>query len=204
MNATMSIDYEYTNLSFTSVTTVSPVRIPLSDGKEIIFEDWMLDLTIEDFVNAGLIPVDKAISLMKQWEAEERMAASVDYHPQIIEILSNPHISARNHCVNCNTTKSPAWRRDDLGKLLCNACGLYFKTHGKSRPTDQIKCGTLKYKRPKKQRICNNCGVNESSCWRKNGTLCNKCGLHETQYGHPRPSSFDKLIKPPKGNAHIH
>ncbi|CAG8447409.1 3327_t:CDS:2, partial [Dentiscutata heterogama] len=167
MNATMSIDYEYTNLSFTSVTTVPPTRIPLSDGKEIIFEDWMLDLTVEDFVNAGLIPIDKALSLMKQWEAEERMAASVDYHPQIIEILSNPHISARNHC---------------------------------NRPTDQIKCGTLKYKRPKKQRICKNCGVNESSCWRKNGTLCNKCGLHETQYGHPRPSSFDKLVKPPKDN----
>ncbi|CAG8492163.1 5804_t:CDS:2 [Cetraspora pellucida] len=114
----MSVNFEYTNLSFTPITTVPPARIPLSDGQEIVFEDWMLDLTVEDFVKAGLIPIDKAISLMKQWEAEDRMAASVDYHPQIIEILSNPHISARNHCVNCNTTKSPAWRRDDLGKLL--------------------------------------------------------------------------------------
>ncbi|CAG8845279.1 4960_t:CDS:2, partial [Racocetra persica] len=72
----MSVNFEYSNLSFTPITTVPPARIPLSDGQEILFEDWMLDLTVEDFVKAGLIPIDKAISLLKQWEAEDRMAAS--------------------------------------------------------------------------------------------------------------------------------
>ncbi|KAF1811457.1 hypothetical protein P152DRAFT_399220, partial [Eremomyces bilateralis CBS 781.70] len=46
-------------------------------------------------------------------------------------------------CSNCQTKVSPLWRRDDQGAFLCNACGLYLKLHGKSRPlnlkTDVIK-----------------------------------------------------------------
>lgn len=37
-------------------------------------------------------------------------------------------------CSNCTTTKTPLWRRDFDGNLLCNACGLFLKLHGTSRP----------------------------------------------------------------------
>lgn len=38
-------------------------------------------------------------------------------------------------CSNCMTAQTPSWRRCPEGKaLLCNACGLYHKLHGKSRP----------------------------------------------------------------------
>jgi hypothetical protein len=33
-------------------------------------------------------------------------------------------------CVNCHTSKTPMWRRALNSDLLCNACGLYQKTHG--------------------------------------------------------------------------
>ncbi|SAM01280.1 hypothetical protein [Absidia glauca] len=37
-------------------------------------------------------------------------------------------------CTHCETTTTPLWRRNAAGLPLCNACGLFFKLHGKDRP----------------------------------------------------------------------
>ncbi|KAK3176518.1 hypothetical protein OEA41_007841 [Lepraria neglecta] len=46
-------------------------------------------------------------------------------------------------CQNCTTSTTPLWRRDEMGSVLCNACGLFLKLHGTPRPislkTDVIK-----------------------------------------------------------------
>lgn len=46
-------------------------------------------------------------------------------------------------CTNCFTQTTPLWRRNPEGHPLCNACGLFLKLHGVTRPmslkTDVIK-----------------------------------------------------------------
>jgi len=36
---------------------------------------------------------------------------------------------------NCNTSKTPLWRRSPQGAIICNACGLYYKARNTMRPT---------------------------------------------------------------------
>jgi transcription elongation factor Elf1 len=38
-------------------------------------------------------------------------------------------------CNNCATTTTTLWRRIKENETVCNACGLYFKVHGRDRPT---------------------------------------------------------------------
>jgi transcription elongation factor Elf1 len=47
--------------------------------------------------------------------------------------------TSASRCNNCNTTKTTAWRRDHEGKLVCNACGLYYRLHRTNRPVHMRK-----------------------------------------------------------------
>ncbi|KAJ3913148.1 hypothetical protein F5877DRAFT_52891, partial [Lentinula edodes] len=48
--------------------------------------------------------------------------------------IFNFFLCATAQCYNCHTTATPLWRKDDEGKTVCNACGLYYKLHGSARP----------------------------------------------------------------------
>jgi GATA-binding protein, other eukaryote len=51
----------------------------------------------------------------------------------------------RRRCHNCHTTEPPSWRRSTLnpGKIVCNKCGLYERTHLRPRPLrfDELRAG---------------------------------------------------------------
>ncbi|CAI1553287.1 hypothetical protein SEUBUCD646_0K02520 [Saccharomyces eubayanus] len=63
-------------------------------------------------------------------------------------------------CQNCFTVKTPLWRRDEHGTVLCNACGLFLKLHGEPRPIS-LKTDTIKSRNRKK--LNNNATNNASS-----------------------------------------
>lgn len=56
---------------------------------------------------------------------------------------TRPHESS-SRCFNCHTRQTPLWRRDAVGRSICNACGLYLKNNGKHRPVNLGKSGIHK------------------------------------------------------------
>ncbi|KAI0258910.1 hypothetical protein BC834DRAFT_974684 [Gloeopeniophorella convolvens] len=44
----------------------------------------------------------------------------------------------RRKCSNCSATETVSWRRSQLtqGRMVCNKCGLYERTHGEHRPAE--------------------------------------------------------------------
>ncbi|ADM11019.1 GATA zinc finger transcription factor 3 [Encephalitozoon intestinalis ATCC 50506] len=94
-------------------------------------------------------------------------------------------------CSNCATTSTPSWRRGDQGKsLLCNACGLYQKLHGRTRPYTITAGGRTKALKGGHERIvCVSCNISFFTSESKNtpGYLCDGClSYAKSRRGHPR------------------
>ena len=79
---------------------------------------------------------------------------------------NDPKKTEINSCYNCHTLKTPLWRKDANGKTLCNACGLYLKLHGTTRPlslkSDVIKKRNSRKASTSRGSISNSLSINAS------------------------------------------
>lgn len=51
-----------------------------------------------------------------------------------VDIVSNGE--EKHQCSNCGTTRTPLWRRMPNKTVICNACGLYFRSNRMHRPVN--------------------------------------------------------------------
>lgn len=128
---------------------------------------------------------DNSISLKKESRYLNYPETNISYNmmgmPKMVRDLERK--AKQRICSNCLTTSTPSWRRGDHGKsLLCNACGLYRKLHGRSRPYTVTPDGKIKASKNNYNRamcvscntLCSMSKINNSSTVR----ICDNCFVY--------------------------
>ncbi|OLY79249.1 Transcription factor elt-1 [Smittium mucronatum] len=154
-----------------------------------------------DVLDESIIKLEPAFSISKPSSPLQKIPSLNSSKPstskpekKIIESVADPI------CSNCSAKKTPLWRRCGRELLLCNACGLYLKLHGKTRPVALQKHTSKKVMEsspPTPSLQCVNCFTKNTPLWRKDadgGSLCNACGLYFKLHKVNRPISLKSNV----------
>ncbi|KAH8831992.1 hypothetical protein DL96DRAFT_1706383 [Flagelloscypha sp. PMI_526] len=115
-----------------------------------------------------------------------------------LDLSSSPdNMGTEKRCANCNTTKTPEWRRErNSHRVLCNACGIYLRTKGEHRPASFNSVERSDPVEPYFGPRCSHCGITHTPTWRRdpdNNLLCNACGMYLRTNGRMRPLNSTSL-----------
>ncbi|CUM55572.1 unnamed protein product [Debaryomyces tyrocola] len=104
------------------------------------------------------LPKSNLTSSLSQQRQEEKLTAL-----KPADAGANNDETKQTECFNCHALKTPLWRKDPQGKTLCNACGLFLKLHGTTRPLS-LKTDVIK-KRSSRRSPATNKAANSSSSY---------------------------------------
>ncbi|KAJ8143445.1 hypothetical protein OY671_003432 [Metschnikowia pulcherrima] len=105
-------------------------------------------------------------------------------------------------CRNCKTQTTPLWRRDETGQVLCNACGLFLKLHGRPRPIS-LKTDTIKSRnRIKQPNFSKSSGPNTPELKSKDSKVSIQPHSGNPQNGRHSPNSGKKRSPGSPMDAH--
>ncbi|KAJ3155549.1 putative electron transfer flavoprotein subunit [Geranomyces variabilis] len=91
-------------------------------------------------------------------------------------------------CINCSTTSTPLWRRDDKGNPICNACGLYFKLHSSHRPVT-MKRAVIKRRKRVPPSLVSSSPYDSGSGWMHSEHQSGSSGSREAQSPYDGPTA---------------
>mmetsp|Transcript_2438 Transcript_2438/g.2726 ORF Transcript_2438/g.2726 Transcript_2438/m.2726 type:complete len:710 (-) Transcript_2438:149-2278(-) len=102
------------------------------------------------------MPKSNLTSSLSQQKQEEKLGTQVN-------TSSSKDETKATECSNCHALKTPLWRKDPQGNTLCNACGLFLKLHGTTRPLS-LKTDVIK-KRSSRRSPATNKGMNPNATY---------------------------------------
>mmetsp|Transcript_22314 Transcript_22314/g.56092 ORF Transcript_22314/g.56092 Transcript_22314/m.56092 type:complete len:375 (-) Transcript_22314:621-1745(-) len=123
---------------------VSATAPPAPNGVERRRSDAARTALVEELVaafgaepTAPLDEVGASAVLLELKTAAARLAAATRTRAPGSARRRHPPARSDIACAHCGTSNTPLWRKDHTtGTILCNACGIYRKTHGVDRPLD--------------------------------------------------------------------
>ncbi|KAL6454337.1 GZF3 Transcriptional regulator GZF3 [Candida maltosa Xu316] len=126
----------------TNVSSTSSTRSPSPPINSIVKHE-LVEQKAKSIQVSPIVPQQQQLPTPPVKTAASAAAASVKSTPAKVN-MSGPI------CGNCQTQTTPLWRRDESGQVLCNACGLFLKLHGRPRPIS-LKTDTIKSRNRVKQ-----------------------------------------------------
>ncbi|KAG6891320.1 hypothetical protein C0992_009201 [Termitomyces sp. T32_za158] len=121
------------------------VHYPISEAPEFLHDfDDAPPIKLED--PSLVVPSQSQPPFFPRLPAVSFLAPHNALHVQHTDDAASKETQyLRRRCFNCHTTEPPSWRRSTLnpGKIVCNKCGLYERTHLRPRPLrfDELRAG---------------------------------------------------------------
>lgn len=159
--------------------TLSNVHIPSSNMSNPLISGYPSKSNMPPILNP--LPKSNLTSSLSKQKQEEKSSTSNG--------SDNNNEAKPTECSNCRALKTPLWRKDPQGNTLCNACGLFLKLHGTTRP---LSLKTDVIKKRSSRRASNTPNKNSNPNFNPSTSLSRQNSTHE-QFSNRNKTGFNSI-----------